>query len=284
VARIGDQPSVPDLRAIILGVPDAPDVHAGQAILSEAAAEATPKAGFSIAATLRERIVRGELRAGDALPIESVLIEQFGGSKSVVREALRILEMEGLVKVRRGLGGGPRVTHPSIVTVTQAVGVHLQLQAVSIVDVWDAHVDLVLTAIGRLARLPGREAIAAVSASIDGLEEKIGTRSDYSVAVTEVAEELVRQAGNTTQLVLISALREVIASELASADALVGYANTEVQTEIVQCLRTVVKHMKAGRPEAARLAYQREADQLADGLQQLLPGATVVDVFPWRMP
>jgi GntR family transcriptional regulator, transcriptional repressor for pyruvate dehydrogenase complex len=273
VTRIGDQPSVPDLRAIILGMPDAPDVHAGQAILSEAAAEATPKAGFSIAATLRERIVRGELRAGEALPVESVLIEQFGGSKSVVREALRILEMEGLVKVRRGLGGGPRVTHPSIVTVTQAVGVHLQLQAVSIVDVWDAHVDLVLTAIGRLARLPGREAIAAVSASIDGLEEK-----------TEVAEELVRQAGNTTQLVLISALREVIASELASADALVGYANTEVQTEIVQCLRTVVKHMKAGRPEAARLAYQREADQLADGLQQLLPGATVVDVFPWRMP
>jgi GntR family transcriptional regulator, transcriptional repressor for pyruvate dehydrogenase complex len=228
--------------------------------------------------------VRGELRAGDALPVESVLIEQFGGSKSVVREALRILEMEGLVKVRRGLGGGPRVTHPSIVTITQAVGVHLQLQAVSIVDVWDAHVDLVLTAIGRLARLPGREAIAAVSASIDALEEKIGTRSDYSVAVTEVAEELVRQAGNTTQLVLISALREVIASELASADALVGYANTEVQTEIVECLRTVVKHMKAGRPEAARLAYQREADQLADGLQQLLPGATVVDVFPWRMP
>jgi DNA-binding FadR family transcriptional regulator len=279
-----DQPSGPDRRAIILGMPNAADVQGGRAVLAEASSETTPKAGFSIAAKLRERIVRGELQAGDALPIESVLIEQFGGSKSVVREALRILEMEGLVKVRRGLGGGPRVTHPSIVSVTQAVGVHLQLQAVSILDVWAAHVDLVLTAIGRLARSPGREAIAAVSVSIDALEEKVGTRSDYSVAVTDVAEELVRQAGNTTQLVLISALREVIASELASADALVDHAITEVQIEIVRCLRTVVKHIKSGRPEAARLAYRREADQLADGLQRLLPGATVVDVFPWRMP
>jgi DNA-binding FadR family transcriptional regulator len=242
------------------------------------------KTGFLIAAGLRERIVRGELAPGDALPVESALIEQLGVSKSVVREALRILEMEGLVSVRRGVGGGSKVTRPSIVTVSQAVGVHLQLQAVSILDVWTSHCDLVLTAIERLAQNPDADSIAAIGAAIDLLEAKVGGRSDYSVGLTEVAEELVQRAGNATQHLLISALSEVIASELATADALLSYAETDVQQRIVRALRIVVKHVAAGRNKAACRTYKQEADAIAEGLQTLLPDATVVDVFPWRMP
>jgi GntR family transcriptional regulator, transcriptional repressor for pyruvate dehydrogenase complex len=247
-------------------------------------AGSTTKIAFAIAGQLREQIVRGELQSGEPLPIESDLIEHFGASQSVVREALRILEMEGLVQVRRGQGGGPRVTHPSIVTVAQAVGVHLQLQEVSVTDVWAAHTDLVLSAIDRLARAPTPSAIAAISSAIDALGSKVGTRSEYSVAVTDVTEEIVRQAGNSTQLLLISALKEVVVSELASADARVGFAKTDVQVRIVRSFRTVLRHVEAGRHEAARRAFRGEADELDDGLQRLLPGATVVDVFPWRMP
>jgi GntR family transcriptional regulator, transcriptional repressor for pyruvate dehydrogenase complex len=245
---------------------------------------ATIKTGFQIAAVLRERIVRGELVPGDPLPVEGALIEQLGVSKSVVREALRILEMEGLVSVRRGVGGGSRVTRPSIVTVSQAVGVHLQLQAVSILDVWTAHCDLVLTAIGRLALCPNADSIGAIGAAIDLLEARIGTRSDYSVGLTQVAEELVRLAGNVTQHLLISALSDVIASELASADSVLSYAETDVQQRIVRSLRMVAKHVAGGRSQAACRTYKQEADAIAGGLQSLLPDATVVDVFPWRIP
>jgi DNA-binding FadR family transcriptional regulator len=221
---------------------------------------------------------------GESLPVESELTEQLGASRSVIREGLRILETEGMVEVRRGPGGGPRVTHPSIVTVAQAVGVHLQLQAVSVMDVWEAYGQLVLSAIGQLARASTPDAIGAIAVAIDALESKVGTRSDYALAVTEVAEEIVRQAANTTQLLLASALKEVIASELSLADQRVGYAKTDAQARIVLHLRTVLKHIAAGRHEAARRAYQQELDRIAAGLRRLLPGATVVDVFPWRMP
>jgi GntR family transcriptional repressor for pyruvate dehydrogenase complex len=192
--------------------------------------------------------------------------------------------MEGLIEVRRGLGGGSRVTHPSIVAVAQAVGVRLQLQAVPVTDVWQAHAELVVSAIGQLARDPKPDAIAALTDAVDGLAAMVGTRSDYSVAVTEVAEELVRQTGNATQLLLISALEEVIASELASADARVGYADTATQERIVESLRTVVRHIGAGRGDEARRAYEQEAEAIGTGLSLVLPGATVVDVFPWRVP
>jgi GntR family transcriptional regulator, transcriptional repressor for pyruvate dehydrogenase complex len=264
--------------------PDVTRVKIGSEPSESRAGGRTTKAGFTIAARLRERIVRGELSPGEALPVESLLIEQLGASKSVIREGLRILEMEGLVTVRRGLGGGSRVTHPSIVTVSQAVGVHLQLQEVSILDVWAAHTDLASVAIARLADSYAPGAIASVELAIDSLEEKVGARSDYSIAVTRVVEELVRQAGNATQHLLISALSEVIASELASADAEVGYARTDVQREIVATLRSVLTHIAAGRSEMAQRTYREQAAAMAAGLELILPGATVVDVFPWRMP
>lgn len=53
---------------------------------------------------LRELILTGQLLPGDRLPTEQVLCRQLSISRSTVREALRVLEAEGLVEVRRGMG------------------------------------------------------------------------------------------------------------------------------------------------------------------------------------
>ncbi len=53
---------------------------------------------------LRELILTGRLLPGDRLPTEQELCRQLSISRSTVREALRVLEAEGLVEVRRGMG------------------------------------------------------------------------------------------------------------------------------------------------------------------------------------
>ncbi len=53
---------------------------------------------------IREQIVNGELDAGDQLPNERSLAEQFGVSRTVVREAIKSLKQEGLVEVQAGRG------------------------------------------------------------------------------------------------------------------------------------------------------------------------------------
>src|SRR5690349_15889321 len=53
-----------------------------------------------LAQLLRERITSGDLHEGDRLPSETALAEQAGVSRSTVREALRILEQDGLVTRR----------------------------------------------------------------------------------------------------------------------------------------------------------------------------------------
>lgn len=53
---------------------------------------------------IQERIVEGELKIGDQLPSERDLAEQFGVSRTSIREAMRTLEVIGLVESRQGGG------------------------------------------------------------------------------------------------------------------------------------------------------------------------------------
>ena len=53
---------------------------------------------------ITRRIVRGDLKPGSALPTEPVLCEQFGVSRTVVRDAVRILVSMGLLEVKHGSG------------------------------------------------------------------------------------------------------------------------------------------------------------------------------------
>lgn len=57
-----------------------------------------------VAARIRELISSGELSAGQALPPERRLAEQFGVGRAVIREAIRQLEVSGLVESRHGGG------------------------------------------------------------------------------------------------------------------------------------------------------------------------------------
>ena len=65
-----------------------------------------------IADELRGLIVSGELADGESLGREPDLVERFGVSRPSLREALRILETEGLIRVVRGLHGGVVVQAP----------------------------------------------------------------------------------------------------------------------------------------------------------------------------
>jgi DNA-binding FadR family transcriptional regulator len=62
---------------------------------------------------LKEAIFKGEYQVGGKLPSEMELAEAFDVSRSVVREAIRYLELTGLVTIRQGATGGAFVSEMS---------------------------------------------------------------------------------------------------------------------------------------------------------------------------
>lgn len=112
-----------------------------------------PKAAELLAARIRGQIIRRELKEGEALPAESELMEQFGVSRPTLREAIRVLEMESLLRMRRGSRGGAIVTAPDPQVAARAVGVLLQLRGVTLRDIHDARIMIEPMAARHIAEL-----------------------------------------------------------------------------------------------------------------------------------
>ena len=80
---------------------------------------------------IRDAILAGRLKYGDRLPTEKGMAEQFGVSVVTLREALRALEIWGLIEKRRGKGGGIFVSQMDNESVKTSLGYYLSLQKLS---------------------------------------------------------------------------------------------------------------------------------------------------------
>src|ERR1700739_2914491 len=80
-----------------------------------------PKASDVLADDLRERILLGEFPEGTALPTERDLVAQTQMSRATVREALRILEVQGVIRIKTGRAGGAFVQKPDDESVADSV-------------------------------------------------------------------------------------------------------------------------------------------------------------------
>jgi GntR family transcriptional repressor for pyruvate dehydrogenase complex len=82
-----------------------------------------PSLAMRVIETLTEQIENGDYAVGDKLPTEPVLVERFGVSRTVIREAIAALRAEGLVESKQGIGVfalGPRQSSAPLSLFTEA--------------------------------------------------------------------------------------------------------------------------------------------------------------------
>jgi DNA-binding FadR family transcriptional regulator len=130
------------------------------------------KASETIAELIRADIATGRLQPGEMLPPEAVLLEHYDVARATMREALRILESDGLLTIRRGIKGGARVQAPDVGPLARRVGLHLQLRGTTLQHLIDAQV----------AVHPQTAAMAAVERNDDDLRLLRGTIEEVRTA------------------------------------------------------------------------------------------------------
>ena len=113
-----------------------------------------------VAEQLRTLVVDGTLQPGERLPNEETLAREFGVSRPTLREALRSLAAQDLVRTAKGAGGGTFVTRPSVQRVAGIVHSSITLMAdandVTLDDLLEAR-ELVEVPAARLAAERRRE-------------------------------------------------------------------------------------------------------------------------------
>lgn len=159
-----------------------------------------PKTSEIVANKIRAQIVRGELDEGDTLPPEGQLMDSLGISRPTLREAFRILEAEGLIRVVRGSRTGAKVHKPSVDLVARYAGYVLESQGTSIADLYQARLAIEPSVVRWLATDKGRGALGDVHKLLDHMQALIDAEryEDFIDRVEDFHQTLVAATGLKT--------------------------------------------------------------------------------------
>jgi DNA-binding FadR family transcriptional regulator len=169
-----------------------------------------PKAGEMVAVQLRRQIVLGQLKEGDQLPSESVLMEEFGVSRPTLREAFRILEAEGAITVRRGVRGGARVQVPDIDVAARHVGLLLQYRGALLSDVYEIRAVLEPAAARMAARRRTSADLARLQEALDRQRESADDPGGSFAADADFHRLIVELSGSETLQILAGMVTNII--------------------------------------------------------------------------
>lgn len=167
---------------------------------------------------IKAAIRAGEVSPGDRLPPERELTALFGVSRVTVRDALRVLEANGLVEIRVGAGGGAFVTAPDTGDVGEGISNMLLMRSASPEDVTETRMILEVGMLPLVCERATEEDLAALEAICDEAEESLKGDSDYDVALSaEFHSGLALATHNEVIRLLADPLHRPLESSLRKA-------------------------------------------------------------------
>lgn len=227
--------------------------------MKEERQRAARTASENVAEQIRGRIATGALKPGDMLPSETSLLDEFGVARPTMREALRILESDGLITIVFGVNGGALVREPDLATLARRAGLHLQMRGVQIADLMGALRILQPGAVALAATAATPAQISLLRAQVDKVEQAtdIGTFVDEGI---EFLSLLMRACGNET-LGFIATLLDQLVHAQGRANAIEQAPGADVERDFrawaVDQYTRLVDHIEAGEAEKAEALWRR---------------------------
>ena len=159
---------------------------------------------------IRDAIIRGKLQPGDRLPPERTLQEVFETSRITVREALRVLEHEGVLEIRTGSKGGAYVREPSINRVQKSLSMLIEYRNVPLSELAEFREDIegsVTTLAARRAKRGDLDDLEKVFSRFRGIcGEGVSRWADMLAADDEFHMALARASHNVLYEIVLEAV------------------------------------------------------------------------------
>jgi GntR family transcriptional repressor for pyruvate dehydrogenase complex len=220
-----------------------------------------------VAEQLRAMILSGSLPPGSRLPLESELGRRFGVSRPTVREALRSLGAQRLIRTTKGPGGGNFVTPPTVRTVSELVESSLSLIAraenVSLEEFLEVREVLEIRAAKLAAERRTPEHLERLRATIPDEPLRLATENQFAHN-RDFHAEMLTAAGNTLLYLAAQPIFLVLQTKLDRSTL-----GPRVHRAINEQHRELTRAITDGNPDEAadlmgeHLAYLRPAYERA---------------------
>ena len=217
----------------------------------------------AVAAVVRRRILAGELRPGQRLPSEAELIEDFGFSRSTIREAMRTLASENLVYTTRGTTGGTFVAVPDIARITarveHSVALMAAADAVTVDQLMDVRALTEVHAAGTAAHRRTEEQLAQMRESV------AETQASATYEANQEFHMLVLHAAGNPMLELICApVFGVLSGRFVSERTGSGFWQSSQEDH-----RRILAAIEEGDSMAAMTQMRRHLDRISDEYKRM---------------
>jgi GntR family transcriptional repressor for pyruvate dehydrogenase complex len=223
-----------------------------------------PKASDVLANELRERILRREFPEGTALPPERELVTQTRMSRTTVREALRILEVQGLVQIRTGRSGGAFVQRPGEESIASSVNLMIRGRRIRMAALLETRESIEPSCAQLAAKYRTDADLDQLQRANDAIETD-GTLADFLTANIDWHIAVAVASHNELLTGFMLALSRAI---YASTDNQ-GFIDAEVRATTVRAHRTITDAIRARDPEAAVRRMKRHVHAYAEAVLQV---------------
>lgn len=239
----------------------------------------SPKTAELVAGTLRRMVVEGQLKDGDFLPNEAELMAHFGVSRPTLREAVRVLESERLVEVRRGSRTGARVRVPGPEIVARPAGLLLELSGATIADLLTAKSGIEPMAARLLAEAGSVEAFDELDQTLEALIEQ-GWQSGRLAETTGAFHlRVVQLSGNATLSIVAGMLHEITVRHMAFVINERRPVSKADYDKLIRSYRKLMQFLRAGDAEGAESHWRRHLDTSRELLLAGLETVSIRDVM-----
>lgn len=246
---------------------------------SAGSAVRSPKTAELVAGTLRRMVVDGQLKDGDYLPNEAELMAHFGVSRPTLREAVRVLESERLVEVRRGSRTGARVRVPGPEVVARPAGLLLELSGATIADLLTAKSGIEPMAARLLAESGSAEAFDELEEMLEALISE-GWRSERLAETTGAFHlRVVQLSGNATLGIIAGMLHEITVRHTAFVFKERRPASKADYETLLRSYRRLMQFLRAGDAAGAEAHWRKHLDKTRELLLAGLESVRVRDVM-----
>src|ERR671911_969212 len=203
-----------------------------------------------VADMLVEMISSGEYGAGDRLPPERILVEQLGVSRTVVREALNLLETRGLIRVEHGRGA--IVSADDTHALQNNLGFLLRMEPSTLWDLMEMRKALEVEVAGLAAERATTDDIAIMRVVLDRMRENINSPEGYVDADVEFHNLLARSARNRVFLMMMEPIVDLLLASRRLTGRKVANAKRALRAH-----EAILKKVEAKDVEGARIEMRK---------------------------
>lgn len=165
---------------------------------------------------IEARILDGSCRAGDRLPPERELATQLAVSRAAVREAMRVLQAQGLITATTGRGGGTRITPARRDALSHILRLHLAVSGAEFSELTETRVALERASAAAAARAATPERTAPLHDLVDAMARSESVDA-FSTIDTEFHVAIARCGQSDLMGDLTVAIRLALAAPIREA-------------------------------------------------------------------